>query len=122
MQVQLSSCSSPSTLVLPGWLLQGGGLYLPFALHTTPASLQPFRVSLRKELWWILTPEVLCRSAVLAWMPSPRFPLRILFATPTPWALTSTMPPRPFEVSFLVWPLANTRLLVILLEGPLQIS
>src|SRR5215216_4332778 len=77
-------------------------LYLPFARHTTPASLQPFRVSLPKELWWILTPEVLCRSAVLAWMPGQRFPLTMLFATSTPWALTSTMPPRPFEVSFLV--------------------
>src|SRR5918993_4538206 len=44
-------------------------LYLPFARHTTPASLQPLRVSLPKELWWILTREVLWRSPDLAWMP-----------------------------------------------------
>src|SRR5215211_4594175 len=69
-------------------------LYLPFARHFTPASLQPLRVSLRKVLWWILTPEVLWRSLVLALMPDPRFPLRMLFATPTPWAPTSTMPAR----------------------------
>ena len=41
-------------------------LYLPFARHFTPASLQPFRVSLPKELWWILTLEVLWRSVDLA--------------------------------------------------------
>ena len=59
-------------------------LYLPFARHTTPASLQPFKVSLPKELWWILTLEVLWRSVDLAWMPCPRFPLTMLFATSTP--------------------------------------
>jgi hypothetical protein len=96
-------------------------LYLPLARHTTPSSLQPFRVSLPKELWWILTLEVLWRSVDLAWMTSPRFPLRMLFATPTPWAPTSTIPSR-LPLSFFRWPLANTRLLVILLEGPLQIS
>jgi hypothetical protein len=96
-------------------------LYLPFAQHTTPARLQPFRVSLRKVLWWIFTLEVLWRSLVLALMPDPRFPLRMLFATPTSWAPTSTMPAR-LPLSFFRWPLANTRFLVILLLGPLQIS
>src|SRR5918992_5557443 len=104
----------------PAWA-SSAHLYLPFARHFTPASLQPFRVSLPKELWWILTLEVLWRSAVLAWMPSPRFPLRMLFATPTSRALTSTIPSR-LPLSFFRWPLANTRLLVILLAGPLQIS
>jgi hypothetical protein len=39
---------------------------------------------LRKELWWILTLEVLWRSPDLARMPSLRFPLTMLFATSTP--------------------------------------
>src|SRR5215213_10689369 len=94
--------------------------YLRFAQHTTPASLQPLRVSLRKVLWWILTLEVLWRSPDLAWMPDPRFPLMMLSAASTFWALTSTMPPRPSRMSFFRWPLANTRLLMILLLGPLQ--
>src|SRR5688572_14575616 len=103
------------------WVSSSAHLYLPFARHTTPESLQPFRVSLRQELWWILTLEVLWRSLVLARMPCPRLPLRKLFATPTPWAPTSIMPDR-LPLSFLRYPLATTRLLVILLEGPLQIS
>src|SRR5918994_4883909 len=108
----------PLHRLAPAWV-PSAHLYLPFFRHTTPASLQPFRVSLRKVLWWILTLEVIWRSPDLAWMPSPRFPLRMLSATPTPWAPTSTMPSR-LPTSFFRWPLANTLLLVILL-GPLQV-
>src|SRR5215208_2857881 len=119
----LKTCNcSPAPSLGSGVGLCSDHLYLPFFRHTTPESLQPFRVSLPKELWWIITLEVLWRSADLAWMPSPRFPLRILSATSTPWAPTSTMPPRPSRRSFFRWPLANTRLLVILLPGPLQVS
>src|SRR5215217_4852745 len=85
----------PLHRLAPAWVSSSAHLYLSFAQHTTPANSQPFRVSLCKELWWILTPEVLWRSPRLAWIPGQRFPLTMLFATSTPWAATSTMPPRP---------------------------
>src|SRR5215203_7550169 len=52
----------PLHRLAPAWVSSSAHLYLPFARHTTPANWQPLRVSLRKELWWILTPEVLWRS------------------------------------------------------------
>jgi hypothetical protein len=67
----------PLHRLAPAWV-SGVYPYLRCAQHTTPASLQPLRVSLGKELWLILTLEVLWRSPDLAWMPSPRFPLTIV--------------------------------------------
>src|SRR5215211_2560487 len=57
MQVQLSSCSSPSTLVLPGWLLQGGGPTLDLApfleladlLYRSAMRLNVFRSTYRTD-------------------------------------------------------------------------